>query len=476
VSRRRPLLRLTALALVLALLGAVAGALFLQQRGVTPRALAPYIDKRTSGHNEVILAAGRWSVAALGALDRGAAVPHAAAFPAIGAGPALASGSGQRRIVATADEVRRALAAAAPGDVITLLPGRYRFAGQRLYASRPGTAQANIVLRAEQTGSVQIELDLTEGFIVNAPYWRFENLDVRGVCATHDGCEHAFHVTGAATHFAALNNTIVDFNAHFKINGEQGRFPDHGRIEGNTLRNDSVRATGKPVTPVDLVAASGWTIRRNKISDFVKGNGDRISYGAFVKGGGSGNVFEQNVVLCETRLKGAPGQRVGLSLGGGGTGPQYCRDRKCITEQDGGIIRDNLIASCSDDGIYLNNAAASGLIHNTLLDTGGVQVRFAGSSADIEGNLVDGDIRARDGALLRMHDNLTTPIALLYTGYHAQRGLFADAAALDLRWRGAPPRRADAGALTPDLCGAARPASAAYGAFEDIAPCEKARQ
>jgi hypothetical protein len=468
------LLRLLLAACVLALLGMIAAVLLLQQRGITPRALAPYIAKRTSGHNGAIVGAGQWSAATLIRLDRGGAGPRVAAFPVIGAGAALPAAAGERRIVATGDDLLRAIATAVPGDVITLLPGRYHVA-KVINVNRPGSAAANIVVRAEQVGTVDIALELAEGFNVSAPYWRFENLDIRGVCKQHHACEHAFHVTGAASHFAALNNTIVDFNAHFKINGGKGVFPDQGRIEGNTLRNDSVRATSNPVTPIDLVAASGWSIRRNLITDFVKGEGDRISYGAFVKGGGGGNVLEQNIVLCEARLQGMAGQRVGLSLGGGGTGKQYCRDGKCITEQDQSIIRANLIASCSDDGIYLNNAAGSRIMHNTLVDTGGVQARFAGTSADIEGNLIDSAIRARDGALLRAQDNLTTPIALLYAGYHPQRGLFADAGAFDFRWKHEAPRRHAGHALAPDMCAAPRPASPAYGAFEDIAACLRSR-
>ena len=473
-SRARLLVWLLVALCVLALLGAAAVALFLDGRGITPRALAPYIAKRTSGHNSAIVGTGQWSAATLVRLDRGGDGPRIASLPAIGAGPALPAVRGERRIVATSDELRQALGDAAPGDVITLLPGRYPFS-RPLAINRPGSAAANIVVRAEQAGTVDIELNLAEGFNISAPYWRFENLGIRGVCKVQHYCDHAFHVTGAASHFAALNNTIVDFNAHFKINGNKGVFPDSGRIEGNTLRNDSVRATTNPVTPIDLVAASGWTIRRNLIADFIKDGGDRISYGAFAKGGGSANVFEQNVVLCESRLRGAPGQRVGLSLGGGSTGKPYCRDGKCITEQDGGIIRANLIASCSDDGIYLNNAAGSKVVHNTIVDSGGIQVRFAGTSADIEGNLVDGDIRARDGALLRAQDNLSTPIAVLYTGYHAQRRLFADAEAFDFRWKDEPPRRKAADPLPPDLCGSARPLQPAYGAFEDISVCQKAR-
>jgi hypothetical protein len=453
---------------------AAGGAWFLQQQGVTPRALAPYVERRSSGHNDVIEGVGRWTHATLLRLDRGTPAPGLPLFPGIGAQPQVQQPrAGAERLVATSDQARQAIAAASPGDIITLMPGVYRFAGPSLNASRPGTAQENIVVRARSPGTVTIEFDTVEGFVVSAPHWRFENLAIRGVCKVHSFCEHAFHVVGAASYFASINNTIVDFNAHFKVNGGAGSFPDHGRIEANTLRNDSVRDTANPVTPIDIVAASHWSVRRNLISDFIKGGGDHISYGAFAKGGGANNVFEQNVVVCESRLKGATGQRVGLSLGGGGTGKDYCRDHKCITEQEQGVIRANLVAACSDDGIYLNNAATSKLVHNTLVDTGGILVRFAGSSADIEGNLVDGDIRGRDGALLRLDDNRSTPIALLYAAYHPVRGLFRAPEALDFQWSGAAPRRSAAGLLTPDLCGTARPATPAYGAFEDIGPCLK---
>ena len=476
IARRT--LTLLAAPCILAATAAAATALFLQSRGVTPRALAPYVEKRTSGHNDIIVGTGKWAGATLLRLDRGDALPAvggAAALPGIGAQPASASQpAGSVRTVSSVPELRVAVAGAAPGDVITLLPGVYRIERGSVAANRPGTHEANIVLRAQRPGSVKIEVDASVGFAVSAPYWRFENLTIEGVCRQHDFCEHAFHVVGQAAHFTALNNVIVDFNAHFKVNGVNGVFPDHGRIEGNTLRNESVRNTDNPVTPIDIVAASHWSVRRNLIADFIKGGGNRISYGAFAKGAGSGNLFEQNAVLCEARLRGAPGQRVGLSLGGGGTGKAYCRDGRCIVEQEKGVLRSNLVANCSDDGIYLNNAAASELAHNTLIDTGGVNVRFAGSSADIEGNLVDGGIRATDGAVLRLHDNRSTAIAMLYAGYHPVRALFRDAAGLDLAWKGELPRRS-VDTLAPDLCGGKRPATPAYGAFEDIAGCMQER-
>jgi hypothetical protein len=450
---------------------AAAGIGYLHSQGIAPRTLAPYIAKRSSGHNDLITGSGTWLARTLTGLDRGADEPFTLPALALGAQPRPApQAQGMPRHVSTVEELRAAMAAAQPGDVITLAPGDYLVRKKALEARSAGSAAQPIVVRAQQPGSVMIDVTTLEGIVVAGPYWRFENLGLRGVCRNHGDCDHAFHVVGGAHHFTALNNTVADFNAHFKINGWRGQFPDHGRIEGNTLRNDAARRTRSPVTPIDLVAANDWIIRGNLIADFVKLGGDGVSYGAFAKGAGARTVFERNVVLCEQRLRGARGQRVGLSLGGGGTGKPYCRDGRCITEQEQGVIRNNLIASCSDVGIYVNSGARSRIVHNTLLDTAGIDVRFPESSADIEGNLVDGGIRSRNGGRVRSQDNLATPVGLLYLGLHPQRGHFVAPGMLDLRWDGEAERRAVTES-TPDLCGRARPAQAAYGAFEDFRAC-----
>lgn len=458
---------------LLALLGvaALGGALaYLQSQGATPRALAPYLLHRTSGHNDLIVGAGRVVAAVLLRLDRGQEADYPLPPLALGAQPgALASAGGTERLVGSVEEARRAMAGAMPGDLITFLPGAYAV-NSTLFASRPGLEEAPIVVRAARPGTVTIAFDTAEGFRVTAPYWRFENLDIRGACRYDDNCQHAFHVAGKAHHFVARNNTVRDFNAHFKINGERGAFPDFGLIESNTLSNGGARRTGRPVTPVDLVGASDWLVRANLIRDFVKQGGDRTSYGAYAKGGAQRTVFERNVVLCEQALRGQPGKRIGLSFGGGGTGKKYCRDRQCITEHDEGIMRANLVAGCSDVGIYLNSAAGTRLVDNTILDTAGVQVRFPESGATIEGNLVDGPIRSDEGGVLRLGDNLATPIWQLYLGRHPQRAVFADAARLDLRWRGEPPR-GEAGETGVDLCDQRRATRRAHGAFDDFGAC-----
>lgn len=473
---RRLLLCSGAALALLGCAGLAAGVLFLQAQGVTPRALAPYAERRSSGHNAIIEGTGTAIAQALQALDRGRPGLPGSLPPGFGAqAGARATPPGKVVLVGSSDEAHQAFAAALPGDVITFLPGTYRFAPRAPQALRPGAEGKPITVRAIEPGTVLIEMNATEGFLVDAPFWTFENLSIRGVCAQHRVCEHAFHVVGKARGFTALNNTITDFNAHFKINGDAKDFPDQGRIEGNTLTNASVRVTANPVTPIDIVAASGWIVRRNLISDFLKGGGDRISYGAFAKGGGSDNLFEQNALLCEHKLQGQPGQRVGLSLGGGGTGKDYCRDRRCITEQDRSELRNNLVAACSDAGIYLNNAAASRLVHNSVIDTAGVQLRHAATSATLEGNLVDGAIHVQGGALLHGADNLTSPIAYAYAGYHPLRALYESAGALDFAWDGAAPRRSNPGGPERDLCGAVRKQPAAYGAIEDFGACLAAR-
>jgi parallel beta-helix repeat protein len=463
----------------LALLAALAGGAYaLTQVGVAPRELAPYLAKRTNGHNALIAGIGEWASMTLMRLDRGeegiSPIGLDSFAPVrmnlkLGAQAQPAGSDAVSGLLATTpDEVRAALAKARPGDVITLAPGTYRFDAHAVEASRPGAAGAAIVVRAAHPGTVHLEFDQTEGFLVSAPYWRFENLDIRGVCAQDVDCEHAFHVVGKGAHFAAVNNTIADFNAHFKINGLGGDFPDDGLIESNTLTNTRARDTRNPVTPIDLVAASRWTIRGNLIEDFVKTQGNGVSYGAFAKGAGSANVFERNLIRCEHRLRGAPGEHVGLSLGGGGTGPQFCRDGKCIVEQQGSTIRGNLIASCSDVGIYLNSAADSRIEDNTLLDTTGIDVRFPASSAHLDGNLVDGPIHSRNGGMVHLGENQDTPLWMAYVGHHPVRDLFAAPLQGDFAVRAASPAR-DEARKTGSLCGDGLLRH--LGAFDDFSGC-----
>lgn len=296
-----------------------------------------------------------------------------------------------------------AIAAAQPGDEIVLANGVYALGGNHgVNCTNAGTAAAPIVVRAARPLGAHIVSSAVEAFVVSAPNWRFEGLDIQGVCPNDADCEHAFHVTGRATGFRMTRNRVADFNAHLKVNadGDHNR-PDGGLVEANEIIETHPRQTSGPVAPVNIDIAADWVVRDNLIRDFHKAGGNEVSYGAFAKGGARRPVFERNLVLCAEQDP-TGGARIGLSFGGGGMDPALCAPKynaaiPCDPEVDGGIMRNNIVVNCSDDGIYLNHAKDTKLLYNTLIATGGIAFRFASSTGEAEGNVLSGPIRSRNG-------------------------------------------------------------------------------
>src|SRR5262249_7553097 len=130
---------------------------------------------------------------------------------------ALAAPAAARTVpVATTTELVAAVQNALPGDEIVLADGVYAFSG--VTAAAAGTPAQPIVVRAASPLGAQLNSDALEGFHVTGPNWRFEGLDVRGVCADDSSCEHAFHVTGDARGFVLRASRVRDFNAQLKVN------------------------------------------------------------------------------------------------------------------------------------------------------------------------------------------------------------------------------------------------------------------
>lgn len=315
--------------------------------------------------------------------------------------------------VSNIDELQQEIKKAQPGTIITLQPGNYQLQATKLVITRAGIESAPIRLGAEQLGAVKLKVNSVEGFLVDAPYWIFENLDIEGVCSSHSKCEHAFHIIGKADHTIIRNNKIYNFNAPIKANGigdyPTRNYPDQVLVEGNSFFNETSRDTHNPVTLIDVVGGDGWTVRDNLIADFSKGGGNQISYGAFFKGNSSNGTFENNLVICEMGLPRDQGIRIGLSLGGGGSAGRACQYSPCETEHRQGTIKNNIIMNCSKDvGIYLNRAADTLIANNTLINTLGIDIRYPTSSAEIVNNVVQGRILARDGGLYSERNNLVT--------------------------------------------------------------------
>ncbi len=353
-----------------------------------------------------------------------------------------------------------ALKNARPGDVIELLPGHYVIK-QDIRLSRGGTATAPITLRAARPGSVRIDLRTTEGFVVAEPYWIFENLHLVGTCTNHSQCEHAFHVVGNAQSTVIRNNVLQDFNAAIKVNGSHSRYPDHGLIQHNHIFNTAIRNTRLPVVGIDIVAASGWQVADNLVADLHTPNQQAPSYGIYMKGGGRGGRIERNLVVCQLTLQNSPGTRVGISIGGGRTGPAYLRSPDAQSEHDDALVANNMVAHCNDFGIDVNASTNARIAFNTAINTYGIDIRNAPASAAVYGNLVEGHIRARNGGWLAGQANLQG----------SATGMFANPDRLDLRLLSLPASIARLEAITDDFCSQPRQDQTYPGAFGPTSSC-----
>lgn len=362
--------------------------------------------------------------------------------------------------VATSDELVAAIAAAQPGDEIVLADGTYTLGD--VSCSTAGTESAPIVVRAANRLAADLQLTGSEGFKVSAPHWHFEGLDITGACASDPVCEHAFHVTGRADGFVLRHSRVVDFNAQLKVNaskiGDVYEIPDRGLVEYSEIGDTRGRATSNPTTKLNIDTGEGWVVRGNYIHDAYKMEGDGISYAAFMKSGGTGGVFERNLVLCARTTTG--GTRIGLSFGGGGTGAQFCAPAfdpnvPCAVEHTGGVMRNNIIANCSDVGIYLNRSKDTRLLYNTLVETSGIDFRFETTTGEADGNLTSGMIRERNGGSVTLGTNLTgLTLAQFMAAYRAPLvGDFTVTGDL-AAWLGAGPMRAD---VVDDYCAQTRP-------------------
>lgn len=370
-----------------------------------------------------------------------------------------------------------AIGAASPGDEIVLAPGTYAFSGVTCAAM--GTEQAPITVRSRDPLGARIDFDGVEGFKVSGANWHFDGLDVVGVCANDDDCEHAFHVTGKADGFVLRDSRVVDFNAQLKVNSapidDVWETPDRGRIERVELFDTRARNTGNPTTKLNIDTGDGWIVRDTYLHDFQKGGGDGVSYGAFMKSGGHDGVFERNLVVCDGGLH-VGGTRIGLSFGGGGTSPAYCAPAfdasvPCSVEHTDGVMRNNVIVGCSDVGVYVNRGVNTAVVFNTLIGTSGVDFRFDTTTGRAHGNLLDGQIRDRDGGVHVEGTNTVVDAAAFAAAYadalRGDLGVVGEVAA----WEGAATPDPD---VTDDYCGRGRsPAMWTAGALEhSLGDCE----
>ncbi|NVK54896.1 MAG: hypothetical protein HWE26_04725 [Alteromonadaceae bacterium] len=309
--------------------------------------------------------------------------------------------------------LRETLSAVSTPTKILMQPGEYEIERTLILPMIDGTV-GPFILAAQTRGDVLLTSGTQEALLVSGANWIIEGFEFQGGCDFDTECEHAIHIMGDADNVIIQDNIFRNFNAHVKSNGLQltdedsRQFPDNVKIISNQFYNQWQRDTPNPVTPLDVVGGDEWLVVGNFVADFAKRRGDKTAYGMYLKGGGSNGHFENNLVACEWELRSLAYSdiRVGLSLGGGGTGNQYCDGGDCRVEHQGGVIKNNTIINCPNDvAIYLNKAAETMVANNWLLNTVGVLARGSVSNVIATKNRIQGTFVALDDATITTDNN-----------------------------------------------------------------------
>ncbi len=294
------------------------------------------------------------------------------------------------------------------GEAITieLEDGIYRL-NKSAFRINPNDSMAFLVIRAKNRHRAIIEVNHQVGFEIKRANVQLDGLKFLGVCDSDSRCEHALHIFGDADNLSIVNNEFVNFNAAiksngFKLKGEPREFPDAAIVSNNRFYNQWQRLTSSPVTPIDVVGGNYWSVTHNFIADFSKDKGYKIAYGAFLKGGGENGQIHNNIIACQWKVpySSVLDARVGLSLGGGGTGRSVCQSDDCEFEHKNGSIENNVVVNCENDvSIYLNNTRQSKVLDNLLVNSIGIDISVKDIGAEILNNRMHGSIYDKSDAL-----------------------------------------------------------------------------
>ncbi|MCB9620781.1 MAG: hypothetical protein H6721_01965 [Sandaracinus sp.] len=350
--------------------------------------------------------------------------------------------------VRTGDELASAVADARAGDAIVLEPGTYDLTAN-LVSTVGGAEGAPIVVRAREPGTARVRFvgtSVAEVFLIRHPWWVIEGLDIEGACPSDDACEHAFHVTGPATHVVIRDNRVWDFNQALHANrNAAGVAPDDGLFEHNEVFLTRPRAVGNRVTGLRISRVSRWVVRGNVLRDLV--HATATAYAAYFVEGGEDGLFEGNLVWCRHSVEGG-GPRVGLAVGVVAAAPEHTR----------ATFRNDVVRGC-DEGFGL-------ALHGCF-------------DCRIEHESVMGDLRVEASSRVRSVGNVFTGAASVTAeSTHASQDDRFGAVPAEV-WSSADDLRPRAGALATseaevdrDFCGRRRGGTPRLGALETDSRCD----
>ena len=327
-------------------------------------------------------------------------------------------------IVTTTEQLRAAVAAARPGDVILIAPGVYKTT-IRFAAGNSGTDGAPVVLGARDgLGTVVIDGDGANitAKLSGAAYVEIRDLEITG------GGYHGVFLDRGAHHVTVRHNRIydnhrirpMDSHAELKGSGGEGR-PFDVAILDNEIFHQS-HPPGGNFQGIDCNFCDRFRIEGNYLHDVNSPTAQPYSYydrGACIqiKSRSTGTIIARNrIARCH----------IGIVYGGEGL---------ASPEHQGGIIESNLIHDSAEMAIAIVNVRDGKVYHNTLFNNG-ESIRIAPdrrhppslSEADVANNILD-------HPLTRLGSLTPAPRSNHVLAAACEQGPFVDAARRDFRLR-----------------------------------------
>jgi hypothetical protein len=302
--------------------------------------------------------------------------------------------------VDNAADIRAAMAAAQAGDTIAIKPGEYDM-GKTLVTGNSGAADKPITMRTVgDKGYAKLRISTTRsdvGFRVNSKFWVLRGLHIEGNRAIKDLIMVSAPAGGSD--FVMVDCKISncgEFLIKASRSREQG--PDNVILEHCEWFDSLEHA-------IDLVSGDNWVIRGNYVHDY--GMNRTNPYGMYLKGGGKNGIIEGNLVDGNA---GAGKGSIGISFGGGLTGPQWLplvpgSKDKVAPEHTAGICRNNIVINTGDCAYHGNNASDC-KFYNNLAYNCAAGFQMQGSyppDSTLINNVLSGDIKKPGKA----EDNLT---------------------------------------------------------------------
>jgi hypothetical protein len=354
--------------------------------------------------------------------------------------------TGRRVDVATEAALQTAVRNAARGDTIVIAPGLYTLSNtlQMVVPDltiRGATDRCDEVILVGQGMANANYGNVPHGIWVgNAPRPTIANLTIRNVY---------FHPIQLDPNQGAdqphiYNVRLVDAGQQFIKSSARtggGTGVSNGVVEYAVLEYTTT-ARSYYTNGIDVHGGAGWIIRQNRFRNIQAPSGQLAGPAVLMWNGSRDTITEGNQFVNCAR-------GIAYGLGGGRS-----------DDHVGGIIRNNMLSRTAnqpgDVGIVLENSANTKVLHNTVILSGtyanAIEYRFAATTGvEIRSNLLDGAVRARDGAQGSVAANVTTATA----------AFFVNAAAGDLHLLSSATAAIDKATLhasvTSDYDGQARP-------------------